>query len=453
MNVRIFQLHRRSAYVFDRILDKYNFDISKGVVAIAAGSSPTEVWAKLLVDSFVAYPTFDPHALVSLFTKMGTKQEPQNPTPFMGVQLTGGLLEYICSGSVCGFSVHKQEVTSFPYDITELEKDSSRLDLSLARRQAATSQAFKSGRITLGWNEKALLCTPALARLLIRDKEIAQKLLTLNSFDKFKDCIIALWDQKKLAEEDITLCIIEPYISKEVHTYLPPAGFSFAKASPTSETPEPTPAPALNTITIAKEVLTALQAQLVAQEDTITQLKKQKNRIRNGAFYLLALLVPLVGYQLFKPRSEAVVTPKPAPLPIAVPQQDSLERYTLALYAQDSLLQEGNLATLFGELKTDVLRPEASLDLRISREDSLIGTLHLVGITQADTTALFLPTLKVKHIDNPSAIEKKRLKTLLLTKNKSVKKLKIHIEETAVIFTFPDKSQKSIPLVELLEER
>ena len=42
MNVRKFQLHRRSAYVFDRILDKYNFDISKGVVAIAAGSSPTE---------------------------------------------------------------------------------------------------------------------------------------------------------------------------------------------------------------------------------------------------------------------------------------------------------------------------------------------------------------------------------------------------------------------------
>lgn len=191
----------------------------------------------------------------------------------------------------------------------------------------------------------------------------------------------------------------------------------------------------------------------MAQEDTITQLKKQKNRIRNGAFYLLALLVPLVGYQLFKPRSEAVVTPEPAPLPIAVPQQDSLERYTLALYAQDSLLQEGNLATLFGELKTTVLRPEASLDLRISREDSLIGTLHLVGITQSDTTALFLPTLKVKHIANPSATEKKRLKALLLTKNKSVKKLKIHIEETAVIFTFPDKSQKSIPLVELLEER
>lgn len=191
----------------------------------------------------------------------------------------------------------------------------------------------------------------------------------------------------------------------------------------------------------------------MAQEDTITQLKKQKNRIRNGAFYLLALLAPLVGYQLFKPGSEAVVTPEPAPLPIAVPQQDSLERYTLALYAQDSLLQEGNLATLFGELKTTVLRPEASLDLRISREDSLIGTLHLVGITQADTTALFLPTLKVKHIANPSATEKKRLKALLLTKNKSVKKLKIHIEETAVIFSFPDKSQKSIPLVELLEER
>nr|WP_314751695.1 hypothetical protein [uncultured Capnocytophaga sp.] len=66
---------------------------------------------------------------------------------------------------------------------------------------------------------------------------------------------------------------------------------------------------------------------------------------------------------------------------------------------------------------------------------------------------MFLPTLKVKRIANPNATEKKQLKVLLLTKNKSVKKLKIHIEETAVIFTFPDKSQKSIPLVELLEEK
>ena len=61
-----------------------------------------------------------------------------------------------------------------------------------------------------------------------------------------------------------------------VRIFRSPAGFSFAKASPTSEILEPTPAPALNTITITKEVLTALQAQLAAQEDTITQLKKQK---------------------------------------------------------------------------------------------------------------------------------------------------------------------------------
>ena len=167
----------------------------------------------------------------------------------------------------------------------------------------------------------------------------------------------------------------------------------------------------------------------------------------------LALLTAAVGYLLFSPSPTEAVVPAPTLSPIVAAKRDSLESYKLALYRQDSLLQQGNLAELPWELKTAMLRPEASLDLHISRQDSLIGTIHLVGISQADTTELSLPTLKVKNIEKPSSLEKKRLKLLLLTKNRSVKKLKIHIEETNIIFTFPDKSQKSIPLAELIKEK
>ena len=258
------------------------------------------------------------------------------------------------------------------------------------------------------------------------------KLLSLNSFEEFFDYIMELWRDEKLAEDDITFCIIEPLAMSVPHLYLPPEGFSFPKDAP-------------------KEQRRNLQEELATQQSTITQLKKQKKRIRYAAICLFALLTAAVGYLLFSPSPTEAVVPAPTPSPIVAAKRDSLESYKLALYRQDSLLQQGNLAELPWELKTAMLRPEASLDLHISRQDSLIGTIHLVGISQADTTELSLPTLKVKNIEKPSSLEKKRLKSLLLTKNKSVKKLKIYIEETNIIFTFPDKSQKSIPLAELIE--
>ena len=56
MNVKIFQLHKRSVYEYSSIQDKYSFNASQGVFAIADGATQgykSEIWANLLVDNFV----------------------------------------------------------------------------------------------------------------------------------------------------------------------------------------------------------------------------------------------------------------------------------------------------------------------------------------------------------------------------------------------------------------
>ena len=420
MDVKIFQLHKRSVYVFDKIQDQYNINLSKNALALATGfpySYQSKEWARSLVDSFVANPELDPIALSAFFTSVGVEKQADGLATFMGIQIHGALLSYITSGAIAGFHIHKdQTVTPFPHkDITELEEDHVVLGRHLLPDASIAAQQFRKEEINLKWEDKIVLSTHALAKLLMEDKNVMTKLLSLNSFEEFFDYIMELWRDEKLAEDDITFCIIEPLAISASHLYLPPEGFSFPKDTP-------------------KEQRRNLQEELARQQSTIAQLKKQKKRIRYAAICLFALLTAAVGYLLFSPSPTEAVVPAPTLSPIVAAKRDSLESYKLALYKQDSLLQQGNLA-----------------DLHISRQDSLIGTIHLVGISQADTTELSLPTLKVKNIEKPSSLEKKRLKSLLLTKNKSVKKLKIYIEETNIIFTFPDKSQKSIPLAELIE--
>ena len=72
MDAKIFQLHKRSVYEYSSIQDKYSFNASQGVFAIADGATQgfkSEIWAKLLVDNFVRTPTFTPENLIEDFKR------------------------------------------------------------------------------------------------------------------------------------------------------------------------------------------------------------------------------------------------------------------------------------------------------------------------------------------------------------------------------------------------
>jgi hypothetical protein len=325
MSAKIFQLHKRSVYVFDAIQDKYSFDPSQTFFAISDGATQgykSEIWAKSLVDSFIKSPTFDPQTLVSLFTKVAKDFELQdfsfktdNPAlrlaeerkkqqgafaTFMGIQLMGEQLLYISSGDVCGFLIREGKVFPFPHHtIDELENDKGFLGTRPLLNQTVNIQQFKTGNTFLNKNDIVLLATDALARLLLREQGEINKLLSFSNFEDFHSYIMNLWEQKRLEEDDITLCIITPFIQRETNCYLPPKGFSFPK----EKTPNyggiiPSHNP--QNIESAKGEIIKLQQQLDTTQNTIHQLQEQNKWLKWGLIGLGSLLIIILGYDTFK---------------------------------------------------------------------------------------------------------------------------------------------------------
>ena len=324
MSAKIFQLHKRSVYVFDAIQDKYSFDPSQTFFAISDGATQgykSEIWAKSLVDSFIKSPTFDPQTLVSLFTKVAKDFELQdfsfktdNPAlrlaeerkkqqgafaTFMGIQLMGEQLQYISSGDVCGFLIHEGKVFPFPHNtIDELENDKGFLGTRPLLNQTVNIQQFKTGNTFLNKNDIVLLATDALDRLLLREQGEINKLLSLSNFEDFYGYIMNLWEQKRLEEDDITLCLITPFIQRETNCYLPPKGFSFPKEKTPnyggiiSHNPQ-------NIESVKGEII-KLQQQLDTTQNTIHQLQEQNKWLKWGLIGLSSLLIIILGYDTFK---------------------------------------------------------------------------------------------------------------------------------------------------------
>lgn len=81
MNIKIFQLHKRSVYEYSSIQDKYSFNASQGVFAIADGATQgykSEIWANLLVDNFVKTPTFIASSLIEDFKRYASNFKQQD---------------------------------------------------------------------------------------------------------------------------------------------------------------------------------------------------------------------------------------------------------------------------------------------------------------------------------------------------------------------------------------
>lgn len=325
MSAKIFQLHKRSAYVFDAIQDKYSFNPSQTLFAISDGATQgykSEIWAKLLVDFFIKSPTFETLTLISLFTQAAKEFQlldfslnTNNPAlrlaeerkkqqgafaTFMGVQLSREQLQYISSGDVCGFLIREGKVFPFPHHtIDELENDKGFLGTRPLLNQTVNIQQFKTGNIFLNKNDIVLLATDALARLLLQNQVEIDKLLSLSNFEDFHSYIMNLWEQKRLEEDDITLCLITPFIQRETNCYLPPKGFSFPK----EKTPNyggiiPSHNP--QNIESAKGEIIKLQQQLDTTQNTIHQLQEQNKWFKWGLIGLSSLLIIILGYDTFK---------------------------------------------------------------------------------------------------------------------------------------------------------
>ena len=254
MKIKTLQIHKRSVSGFSDIQDKYCYSEEKGVIAISDGATQgfkSEIWAEMLVNNFVQNPEFEIEKFLIDLEKYAQdfseiEFEP-NPNPalrmlelrkiadgsyatFMGIEVRKDTLRYVSSGDVCGFVKTTDGLQSFPFsNVEELDKDKGFLSTTRLLNHQVKQEQFRSGKLSIKENDKIILMTDAVARLTLRDNNIIDKILHLEDFESFKDYIISEWEAKRLEEDDITICVIEPNTKSEEQNIHPPKDFSFPK--------------------------------------------------------------------------------------------------------------------------------------------------------------------------------------------------------------------------------
>lgn len=254
MRTRIFQLHKRSSYVFSAIQDKICFDNRKQIYAISDGATQgykSEIWSEKLVKSFVDKPNFEVNSLLQDFKNYAESfqkipnTENSNPAlraleerkrmqggfaTFMGVKIEGGELEYISSGDVCGFVKSNDILQGFPFSkVEELDQDKGFLGTQKVINGENKAEQFRQGKISLKKGDRVILMTDAITRLTLRDKSILDRILSFRNYEDFFQFIMKEWENKRLEEDDITIGIIEVSDDIQEEVYLPSSNFSFPK--------------------------------------------------------------------------------------------------------------------------------------------------------------------------------------------------------------------------------
>ena len=298
MRTRIFQLHKRSSYVFSAIQDKICFDNRKQIYAISDGATQgykSEIWSEKLVKSFVDKPNFEVNSLLQDFKNYAESfqkipnTENSNPAlraleerkrmqggfaTFMGVKIEGGEMEYISSGDVCGFVKSNDILQGFPFSkVEELDQDKGFLGTQKVINGENKAEQFRQGKISLKKGDRVILMTDAIARLTLRDKSILDRILSFRNYEDFFQFITKEWENKRLEEDDITIGIIEVSDDIQEEVYLPSSNFSFPK--------EERPIIQFNQFNTDKMSLEEIKKHLQILDKKVKSLEEEKQKLYN----------------------------------------------------------------------------------------------------------------------------------------------------------------------------
>ena len=298
MRTRIFQLHKRSSYVFSAIQDKICFDNRKQIYAISDGATQgykSEIWSEKLVKSFVDKPNFEVNSLLQDFKNYAESfqkipnTENSNPAlraleerkrmqggfaTFMGVKIEGGELEYISSGDVCGFVKSDDILQGFPFSkVEELDQDKGFLGTQKVINGENKAEQFRQGKINLKKGDRVILMTDAIARLTLRDKSILDRILSFRNYEDFFQFITKEWENKRLEEDDITIGVIEVSDDIQEEVYLPSSNFSFPK--------EERPIIQFNQFNTDKMSLEEIKKHLQILDKKVKSLEEEKQKLYN----------------------------------------------------------------------------------------------------------------------------------------------------------------------------
>lgn len=254
MNIKVFQIHKRSVYIFKDIQDKYAVDLERNIFAISDGATQgykSEVWAESLVSYFIAEPVFAVQDLIetlrnnaqrfseidfpvsenyALKALESRKKELGSFATFLGAKITDTSIRVISSGDVCGFILDGESISSFPFStVDELDKDKGFLGTAKILKNDIQPEQFRLGEKSLRKGNTIFLMTDAIAKMCLRNPENVKIINTFTSFENFKDFIVSKWDSKELEEDDITILEIDIQGKKSLTKFLPPDDFFFPK--------------------------------------------------------------------------------------------------------------------------------------------------------------------------------------------------------------------------------
>ncbi|WP_234109956.1 hypothetical protein [Chryseobacterium sp. R2A-55] len=260
MKIRVFQIQKKASETFAEIQDKYLINPALRTVALCDGATQgfrSEIWAEMLVQAFTTSPNFKKNDLIEFFTTKAEefddirfefnenfavkaiekkKRELGSFSTFMGVQIDGIKVQFISSGDVCSFVVKNGKIfSSYPFtSVEQLDADQGFLGTKKLIRNEISEDTFYEKNVEIQRDCKLLLVTDAIARYILRTKDI--EILNVQNFADFKNYILNIWEDRLLEDDDISLIEVSEFDNADfvIEEILPPEDFSFPKENPAS---------------------------------------------------------------------------------------------------------------------------------------------------------------------------------------------------------------------------
>ena len=204
----------------------------------------------MLVDNFVNNPLFDVNLLKeelknlatkfkntdfefsSNFAKASLEKAKKNKggtATFIGLQfINDSAIKVLNCGDTCLFIIRNNGIIPFPFkNIEELDNNNYFINSNKLLDNEVEHKFFNFNEITILQDDKIVLATDAISRLIFRKPESISLILKCDNFEDLKSFCETSWENKELEEDDISIVIVSPISSNKIIEIIPPKNFSF----------------------------------------------------------------------------------------------------------------------------------------------------------------------------------------------------------------------------------
>lgn len=323
MNIKVLQLQKRASYEYEYIQDKYNFSIANKCIALSDGTTQSfksDLWAKMIVDVFVKHPTFEVSGLKVQLKKIACnfkntdfkysanfakaalekdKQKRGGTATFIGLQyINESTIKVLNCGDSCLFIIRDDKIMPFPFkSLDELDQNDYFINSTKLIDDEIEEEFFNVEEIQIEKNDKIILATDAISRLIFRKPEVLHLLQNINNFEELKQFCLDYWDNKLLEEDDISIIIAVPFSPTEITEIIPPIDFSFPKEVEKKFIPSVENPIYINEIDpIQMEQLNRMIQQLFRETNFLKDKLKLTQVLLISALFLLTLNTALLFY-------------------------------------------------------------------------------------------------------------------------------------------------------------